>query len=236
MLSHQSATPNSGTGGMDRVTISGNTSSIVHSSSVSNQDDALMNSFPSSSLSGPLPLLSEEDMVLENDFTYFSKDSNEYEKLPHDCNIQNINTNSQAPNEPFEITQSLEMQSKAESNIDVELIGSRKMATPTKETENNEQSSYHQPSNKSSSILSTSLNHSSSSNFSSSSSGSCGTNASRRNAWGNLSYADLITQAIKSSPDQRLTLSQIYDWLITNIAHFREKSDNVSSLGWKVIS
>ena len=67
---------------------------------------------------------------------------------------------------------------------------------------------------------------------------SCGSpkqkNSSRRNAWGNLSYADLITQAIKSSPDQRLTLAQIYEWLITNITHFREKSDNVSSLGWKV--
>ncbi len=31
----------------------------------------------------------------------------------------------------------------------------------------------------------------------------------RRNPWGNLSYADLITQAIKSSPDQRLTLAQV---------------------------
>lgn len=30
----------------------------------------------------------------------------------------------------------------------------------------------------------------------------------RRNAWGNLSYADLITQAILNSPDKRLTLSQ----------------------------
>ena len=32
---------------------------------------------------------------------------------------------------------------------------------------------------------------------------------SRRNAWGNLSYADLITQAIMNSPEKRLTLSQV---------------------------
>ncbi|KTF99681.1 hypothetical protein cypCar_00010040 [Cyprinus carpio] len=37
--------------------------------------------------------------------------------------------------------------------------------------------------------------------------------SSRRNAWGNLSYADLITKAIESTPDKRLTLSQIYDWM-----------------------
>ena len=30
----------------------------------------------------------------------------------------------------------------------------------------------------------------------------------RRNAWGNMSYADLITQAIMNSPEKRLTLSQ----------------------------
>ncbi|KAJ3589125.1 hypothetical protein NHX12_009973 [Muraenolepis orangiensis] len=37
--------------------------------------------------------------------------------------------------------------------------------------------------------------------------------SSRRNAWGNMSYADLITKAIDSSPDKRLTLAQIYDWM-----------------------
>ena len=56
----------------------------------------------------------------------------------------------------------------------------------------------------------------------------------RRNPWGNHSYADLITQAISQAPDQRLTLAQIYEWLIKNISHFREKSDSVSSTGWKV--
>ena len=57
---------------------------------------------------------------------------------------------------------------------------------------------------------------------------------SRRNAWGNLSYADLITKAIQSSPDCRLTLSQIYDWMVQNVPYFRDKGDSNSSAGWKV--
>jgi len=57
---------------------------------------------------------------------------------------------------------------------------------------------------------------------------------SRRNAWGNLSYADLITQAISSSPEKRLTLSQIYDWMVTNVSYFKDKGDSNSSAGWKV--
>lgn len=60
-------------------------------------------------------------------------------------------------------------------------------------------------------------------------------NSSRRNAWGNLSYADLITQAILGSPDKRLTLSQIYDWMVHNVPYFRDKGDSNSSAGWKVI-
>lgn len=56
----------------------------------------------------------------------------------------------------------------------------------------------------------------------------------RKNAWGNQSYADLITQAIESSVDKRLTLSQIYDWVVKNIDFFKNKTDNVSSAGWKV--
>ena len=59
-------------------------------------------------------------------------------------------------------------------------------------------------------------------------------NSSRRNAWGNQSYADLITQAIKSSPEQRLTLSQIYDWVVKNVPYFKDKGDSASSSGWKV--
>ncbi|XP_050303985.1 forkhead box protein O-like isoform X2 [Anthonomus grandis grandis] len=58
-------------------------------------------------------------------------------------------------------------------------------------------------------------------------------NSSRRNAWGNLSYADLITQAITTSPDKRLTLSQIYEWMVQNVAYFKDKGDSNSSAGWK---
>lgn len=57
--------------------------------------------------------------------------------------------------------------------------------------------------------------------------------SSRRNAWGNLSYADLITKAIESTPDKRLTLSQIYDWMVKNVAYFKDKGDSNSSAGWK---
>ena len=57
---------------------------------------------------------------------------------------------------------------------------------------------------------------------------------SRRNAWGNLSYADLITKAIQASPDKRLTLSQIYDWMVQTVPYFKDKGDSTSSAGWKV--
>lgn len=59
-------------------------------------------------------------------------------------------------------------------------------------------------------------------------------NSSRRNAWGNLSYADLITQAISSAGDSRLTLSQIYEWMVQNVPYFKDKGDSNSSAGWKV--
>jgi forkhead box protein O3 len=58
-------------------------------------------------------------------------------------------------------------------------------------------------------------------------------NTSRRNAWGNMSYADLITQAINGSPEKRLTLSQIYDWMVQNVPYFKDKGDSNSSAGWK---
>ncbi|XP_056417958.1 forkhead box protein O1 [Hyla sarda] len=57
--------------------------------------------------------------------------------------------------------------------------------------------------------------------------------SSRRNAWGNLSYADLISQAIESSPEKRLTLSQIYDWMVKSVPYFKDKGDSNSSAGWK---
>ncbi|XP_006002823.1 forkhead box protein O1-A [Latimeria chalumnae] len=57
--------------------------------------------------------------------------------------------------------------------------------------------------------------------------------SSRRNAWGNLSYADLITKAIESSPEKRLTLSQIYDWMVKSVPYFKDKGDSNSSAGWK---
>lgn len=58
-------------------------------------------------------------------------------------------------------------------------------------------------------------------------------NSSRRNAWGNKSYAELITQAISSAPDNRLTLAQIYDYMIQNVEFFKDKGDSNSSAGWK---
>lgn len=57
--------------------------------------------------------------------------------------------------------------------------------------------------------------------------------SSRRNAWGNMSYADLITKAIESSPEKRLTLSQIYEWMVKSVPYFNDKGDSNSSAGWK---
>lgn len=57
--------------------------------------------------------------------------------------------------------------------------------------------------------------------------------SSRRNAWGNQSYADLISQAIENSPEKRLTLAQIYEWMVQTVPYFRDKGDSNSSAGWK---
>ena len=57
---------------------------------------------------------------------------------------------------------------------------------------------------------------------------------SRRNAWGSMSYADLIGKAIESTAEKRMTLSQIYDWMIRNVPYFHDKGTGSSSTGWKV--
>jgi len=57
--------------------------------------------------------------------------------------------------------------------------------------------------------------------------------AHEKNAWGNLSYAELISKAITTSAEQRLTLSEIYDWMIKYVPFFRNKVDRTSSAGWK---
>ena len=58
--------------------------------------------------------------------------------------------------------------------------------------------------------------------------------SSRKNAWGNSRYADLITQAIESSQEKRLTLAEIYDWVVKNIDYFKDKGNDNSSASWKV--
>uniref|UniRef100_A0A673LBY5 Forkhead box protein O6-like n=2 Tax=Sinocyclocheilus rhinocerous TaxID=307959 RepID=A0A673LBY5_9TELE len=57
--------------------------------------------------------------------------------------------------------------------------------------------------------------------------------SSRRNAWGNQSYAELITRAIETTPEKRLTLSQIYDWMVRYVPYFKDKGNSNSSAGWK---
>lgn len=59
-------------------------------------------------------------------------------------------------------------------------------------------------------------------------------NKKMRNAWGNMSYAELITQAILSTAEQRLTLSEIYDWIVKNVHYFADKANSPSTAGWKV--
>lgn len=55
-----------------------------------------------------------------------------------------------------------------------------------------------------------------------------------RNAWGNATYAELITQAILSSPEKRLTLTEIYEWIVKNVSYFSDKAEIPSKVGWKV--
>lgn len=62
-----------------------------------------------------------------------------------------------------------------------------------------------------------------------------GINKTYRNPWGNLSYAQLITRAIDSSPWKRLTLNEVYEWIIKFVPYFKDKIDAKTSWGWKVM-
>ena len=48
------------------------------------------------------------------------------------------------------------------------------------------------------------------------------------------SNQNMFTQAIQSSPEGRLTLAQIYDWMIASVPYFTQRADSTSSAGWKV--
>nr|CAI5843000.1 unnamed protein product [Callosobruchus analis] len=53
----------------------------------------------------------------------------------------------------------------------------------------------------------------------------------RKYIYGNQTYADLIEKSIEASPERRLALSEIYQWLVDNVPHFKDKT--VSPLSWK---
>ncbi|VEN35549.1 unnamed protein product [Callosobruchus maculatus] len=53
----------------------------------------------------------------------------------------------------------------------------------------------------------------------------------RKYIYGNQTYADLIEKSIEASPERRLSLSEIYQWLADNVPHFKDKT--VSPLSWK---
>ena len=57
---------------------------------------------------------------------------------------------------------------------------------------------------------------------------------SRVNAWKGPSYTELITAAILSTKDRKMTVSQIYDWLMQNVPYFKDRKHYESYRGWKV--
>lgn len=59
---------------------------------------------------------------------------------------------------------------------------------------------------------------------------------SRKNGWGGTSYVDLITMAIESTAHKRMSLAQIYDWIVKNVPYFKDKERYLSVQGWKVSS
>jgi len=54
-----------------------------------------------------------------------------------------------------------------------------------------------------------------------------------RNGIRRRSYADWITRAIQSSPDSKMTLASIYNWMASNVPGLYEKRNLHSSKGWK---
>uniref|UniRef100_A0A2R9ANJ1 Forkhead box O4 n=1 Tax=Pan paniscus TaxID=9597 RepID=A0A2R9ANJ1_PANPA len=44
---------------------------------------------------------------------------------------------------------------------------------------------------------------------------------------------DLGEKAIESAPEKRLTLAQIYEWMVRTVPYFKDKGDSNSSAGWK---
>jgi len=56
---------------------------------------------------------------------------------------------------------------------------------------------------------------------------------SRTNKWGKCSYKALIIEAIEQSPQRKMTLNEIYDWIVQNIDFFKGEGATNSSAGWK---
>ena len=52
---------------------------------------------------------------------------------------------------------------------------------------------------------------------------------STKNSWGDETYSELITKAIKSSSGKKLVLSEIYEWIFKNYPSIANESRN-----WKV--
>ena len=52
--------------------------------------------------------------------------------------------------------------------------------------------------------------------------------------WGRCSYSDLIAMALTTSPNRRMSLAQIYDWIVRNVPYFNDKGSYLSVTGWKV--
>ena len=56
----------------------------------------------------------------------------------------------------------------------------------------------------------------------------------RRNAWGTLSYVQLISNAILSTDDKRMTISEIHDHISRSDEYFAKRKDIQAAEGWKV--